>query len=128
MVLHRIEVNLAWPSLWISLWNEAFVTTTHLVELHHAKYLILHYSDDRLNLEFSMSVFIDSQCCNYMFRICSFVVLGPPGGKKSNTGAILGGVIGGILFVALIGVAVFFFLRWKSKFYVCIDRKNRLEK
>ena len=50
-----------------------------------------------------------------MFRTCSFVVLAPTEGKKSNTGAIVGGVIGGILFLVLIGVAVFIFLRWKSK-------------
>lgn len=50
-----------------------------------------------------------------MFRICSFIVLAPREGKKSNAGAIVGGVIGGILFLVLIGVAVFFFLRWKSK-------------
>ena len=51
-----------------------------------------------------------------MFRIFSFVVLASPEGKKSNTGAIVGGVIGGILFLIVIGVAVFFFLRWKSKY------------
>ena len=50
-----------------------------------------------------------------MFQICSFAVLAPPKEKKSNTGAIVGGVIGGILFLILIGVGVFFFLRWKSK-------------
>ena len=59
MVLHRGEVNLAWPSLWISFWNETFVTTTHVVELCRAKKLILHCSDDTLNLEFNMSVFND---------------------------------------------------------------------
>ena len=114
MVLYRTELNLAWPS-WISFWNETFVTTTHIVELRHAKYLILRYFDDTLNLEFSMSVFNDLQCSDYMSRICSFIVLAPPEGKKSSTGAIVGGVIGGILFLVLIGIAVFFFLRWKSK-------------
>ena len=116
MVLHnRVEVNLAWPSLRILFWNEAFVTTTHVVELRRAKYLILHYSDDTLNLEFSISVL--NELCDYMFRICSFIVLAPPKpeGKKPKTGAIVGGIIGGILFLVLIGVAVFFFLRWKSK-------------
>ena len=54
--------------------------------------------------------------CDYMPRICSFI-LGPPEpeGKKPKTGAIVGGIIGGIFFLVLIGVAVFFFLRWKSK-------------
>lgn len=61
MVLHRVELNLGWPSLWISFWNETFVTTTDVVELCHAKYLILHYSDDTLHLEFSISVFNDLQ-------------------------------------------------------------------
>lgn len=51
-----------------------------------------------------------------MFRIFVFVALARSEGKKSNTGAIVGGVIGGILFLILIGVGVFFFLRWKSKY------------
>lgn len=50
-----------------------------------------------------------------MFWICSIVALASPKEKKSNTGAIVGGVIGGILFLILIGVGFFFFLRWKSK-------------
>ena len=50
-----------------------------------------------------------------MFRICSVTLLAPPEEKKSNTGAIVGGVIGGILFLIFIGAGVFFFLRWKSK-------------
>ena len=69
--------------------------------------------------------FNDLQCCDYMFRICSFIVLAPTEGKKLNTGAIVGGVIGGILFLVLIGVAVFFFLRWKSKWsfmFVVIEK------
>ena len=55
--------------------------------------------------------------CDYMIQICSFIVLGlpEPEGKKPKTGAIVGGIIGGIFFLVLIGVAVFFFLRWKSK-------------
>lgn len=51
-----------------------------------------------------------------MFRIFSCVALAPSEGKKSNTGAIVGGVIGGVLFLILVGVGVFFFLRWKSKY------------
>ena len=39
---------------------------------------------------------IYGRLCNYMFRICPFAVLAPPEDKKSNTGAIVGGVIGGI--------------------------------
>ena len=50
-----------------------------------------------------------------MFSIFSSCCLAPPEGKKSNIGAIVGGVIGGILLI-LIGVGVFFFLRWKSKY------------
>ena len=45
----------------------------------------------------------------------SFVVSAPEG-KKSNTGVIVGGVIGVIFFLILIGVGVFIFLRWKSKY------------
>ncbi|KAL6892274.1 hypothetical protein GGI43DRAFT_386771 [Trichoderma evansii] len=36
------------------------------------------------------------------------------GGSKSNTGAIVGGVVGGVGGLALIGLAVFFFLRRKN--------------
>ena len=50
-----------------------------------------------------------------MFCIYSIVVLASPKGKKSNTGAIVGGVIGGIFFLILIGVGFFVFLRWKGK-------------
>ena len=35
--------------------------------------------------------------------------------RKSNAGAIAGGVIGGIVFLILVGVGIFFYLRWMSK-------------
>lgn len=35
--------------------------------------------------------------------------------QKSNAGAIAGGVIGGIVFLILVGVGIFFYLRWMSK-------------
>ena len=106
MVLHRIEVNLAWL-LWISFWNETL--------LLHSRSRVLRFND--------------LQCCDYMFRVCSFIVLAPTEGKKSNTGAIVGGVIGGILFLVLIGVAVFFFLRWKSKWsFIFVSIKKVVRK
>ena len=63
-----------------------------------------------------------------MFRIFLFVVLARPEAKKPNTGAIVGGVIGGILFLILIGVGVFFFLRCKSKYnFMLYSPKKSLE-
>ena len=47
-----------------------------------------------------------------MFAFCFLA----PKGKTSNNGAIIGGVIGGILLLIIVGVAVFFFLRWKSRY------------
>ena len=64
--------------------------------------------------------------CSYMFGYINFVVLAPPKGKKSNTGAIVGGVIGGILFLILIGVGVFFFLRWKSKYSFMLHSSKKV--
>ena len=65
---------------------------------------------------------------DYMFRIFSFVVLAAPKEKKSNTSAIVGGVIGGILFLVLIGVGVFFFLRWKSKYSFMLHSSQKVTK
>ncbi|KAB5545581.1 hypothetical protein GE09DRAFT_212947 [Coniochaeta sp. 2T2.1] len=39
----------------------------------------------------------------------------PPPAKKSNTGAIVGGVVGGVAAIAIIGLAAFFLLRRKKK-------------
>ena len=97
MVLLRVEVNLAWPSLWIS-WY-----------LNSVCQFLMIYS-----------------LCDYMFRIFLFVILAPPGEKKSNTGAIVGGVIGGILFLILVGAGVFFFLRWKSKYSVLVHSSRKV--
>ena len=65
---------------------------------------------------------------DYMFQIFSFVVLAAPKGKKSNTGAIVGGIIGGIFFLILIGVGVFFFLRWKSKYSFMLHSSEKVVK
>ena len=46
-----------------------------------------------------------------VFVLFNSIVLEP----KSNTGAVVGGVVGGILFLILVGVAIFFILRLKSK-------------
>ena len=63
-----------------------------------------------------------------MFRIFSFVVLAAPKEKKSNTSAIVGGVIGGILFLVLIGVGIFLFLRWKSKYNFMLHSSEKVDK
>ena len=97
MVLLRVEVNLAWPSLWISRY------------LNSVCQLVMIYS-----------------LCDYMFQIFLLVILAPPGGKKSNIGAIVGGVIGGILFLILVGAGVFFFLRWKSKYSVLVHSSRKV--
>ena len=66
-----------------------------------------------------MSTFNDLQPLR-LYVSDTFVILVSPRVKKSNIGAIVGGVIGGILFLILVGAGVFFFLHWKSKYSVML--------
>lgn len=46
----------------------------------------------------------------------AYAISEPKEEKKSNAGKIAGGVIGGIIFLILVGIAIFLILRWKSKY------------
>ena len=53
----------------------------------------------------------------FVYSFLSVIVVPEPKEeKKSNAGKIAGGVVGGIVFLILVGIAIFLILRWKSEY------------